>query len=56
MAKLYIPIEFETDELLKEAMEIKQLADELGKKVFKFSIKASVPENVSSQNREETNI
>lgn len=41
MGKLIVPIEIETDEMLEEALEIKRLADELGRKVFNFRIKAS---------------
>lgn len=41
MGKLIIPIEIETDGMLEDALEIKRLADELGRKVYNFRIKAS---------------
>lgn len=53
MSKIYIPIEFETNELLEEAQEIKRLADELGRKVYKFSVKASAKSPASSEIKEE---
>lgn len=42
MGKIIVPIEIEADEMLEEALEIKRLADELGRKVYNFRIKASV--------------
>lgn len=47
MGKLIVPIEIETDGMLEDALEIKRLADELGRKVYNFRIKASA--NVPSE-------
>lgn len=47
MGKLIVPIEIETEGMLEDALEIKRLADELGRKVFNFRIKAS--ENIPSE-------
>lgn len=52
MGKLIVPIEIETEGMLEDALEIKRLADELGRKVFNFRIKAS--ESVPSKVQEGT--
>ncbi len=47
MGKIIVPIEIETEGMLEDALEIKRLADELGRKVYNFRIKAS--ENIPSE-------
>lgn len=51
MGKLIVPIEIETDGMLEDALEIKRLADELGRKVYNFRIKAlaKVPSEVPEE-------
>lgn len=53
MSKILIPIEFDTNELLEEVQEIKKLADELGRKVYRFSVKASAKNPAPSEIQEE---
>ena len=53
MARIFAEIKFNTDELLKEAQEIQEMAEELGRKVYRFRIKAEAVENSSSESEEE---
>ena len=48
MPRVYIPIEFNDDELLKEAKEIQEMADALVKKAMHFKVKIKKMEEASS--------
>lgn len=53
MAKKNILVEIDTEGALKELAEIKELADELQRKIFRFEVKVSAIESGSSSDKEE---
>ena len=48
MNKLFVKIEFDQDEMLNEAQEIKEAADELLRKVNRFGLKMKAMEDAPS--------
>ena len=48
MSKLFVRIEFDQEEMLKEAQDIKETADELVRKVNRFGLKMKAMENAPS--------
>lgn len=56
MAKVNMIVEIDTEGALKELAEIKELADELRSKIFRFSVEASAVESRPSSNKEKPQV